>query len=168
MKHITDLFIFLFSISFSSLFAQKFGHLNSLQLIAELPEIQGANTTLEVYQTQLEAQGKVMVEKLERDYNAYMQDINAGNLSQVQIAQAESDLQLQQQALQQYEVDAQNKVLEKRTELYQPVLDKVRKILEEIGKEQGYMMIFDTSQGALLHVQESNDLTEEVKRRLGL
>ena len=28
--------------------AQKFGHLNSLELIADLPEIQAANTNLEV------------------------------------------------------------------------------------------------------------------------
>lgn len=147
---------------------QKFGHLNSLQLIADLPEIQTANTTLEVFQIQLEAQGKVMVKKLEADYGAYMIDINSGNLSKLQIAKAESDIQLQQQTIQQYDTEAQNKISAKRGELYQPILDKVKKIMDEIGKEQGYTMIFDTSQGSLLHAAESEDLTEVLRTRLGL
>jgi outer membrane protein len=170
MKKIFGIFIaiaFIFS-SFSSVHAQKFGHLNSLQLISELPEMQTANGTLEVFQTQLESQGKVMVEKLERDYNAYMIDINNGNLSQVEIAKAESELQLQQQSLQQYEADAQQKIVNKRTELYKPILDKIKKILDEIGKDQGYTMIFDTSQGFLVHANESEDVSDLVRKKLGI
>lgn len=148
--------------------AQKFGHLNSLQLISELPEMQTANNTLEVFQTQLESQGRAMVAKLEKDYNAYMMDINSGNLSQVEIAKAENELQMQQQSLQQYEADAQQKIVSKRTELYQPILDKIKKILDEVGKDQGYTMIFDTSQGFIVHAQESEDVSDLVRQKLGL
>lgn len=170
MKKISGIIVIIacFLASVSSLNAQKFGHLNSLQLISELPEMQTANATLEVFQTQLEAQGKVMVEKLEKDYNSYMIDINNGNLSQVEIAKAESELQLQQQSLQQYEADAQQKIVNKRTELYQPILDRIKKILDQIGKDQGYTMIFDTSQGFLVHANESEDVTNLVRKKLGI
>lgn len=160
--------IFIFCGTINTVHAQKFGHLNSLQLISELPEMQTANNTLEVFQTQLESQGKAMVAKLENDYNSYMIDINNGNLSQVEIAKAENELQLQQQALQQYDAEAQQKIANKRTELYKPILDKIKKILDDIGEEQGYTMIFDTSQGFLVHANESEDVSDLVRQRLGL
>ncbi|MBC7774905.1 MAG: OmpH family outer membrane protein, partial [Phycisphaerae bacterium] len=37
-----------------------------------------------------------------------------------------------------------------------------------VAKENGYAMVFDTSTGAMLFASDSDDLTELVKKKLGL
>ena len=157
-----------FLLSGLSLQAQKFGYLNSAQLLSELPEVKAADADLEAYQKQLIASGENMVKSFEVKYQQYVKDVNEGILSQVQMQQKEGELGQEQQKIQQYEVEVQQKILKKREELYQPILDKVKKALEEIGKEKGYTMIFDASNGVILHANESENVMPLVKKKLGL
>jgi len=149
-----------------SMQAQKFGYLNSALLLSELPEVKAADSDLEAYQKQLVASGEKMVKAFETKYQAYVKQANDGILSQVQMQQKEGELNTEQQKIQQYEVEVQQKLLKKREALYQPILDKVKVALEAIGKEQGYTMIFDSSSGTLLHADESDDVMPLVKARL--
>ncbi len=151
-----------------SMNAQKFGYLNSAQLLAELPAVKSADSELETYQKQLMTNGESMVKKLETKYQAYAKEAQEGMLSQVQMQQKEAELGQEQQKIQAYEVEVQNKILTKREELYKPILDKVKVALEAIGKEEGYTMIFDSSAGTILHANESENLMTKVKSRLGI
>ena len=63
--------------------------------------------------------------------------------------------------------ESQNKIMRKREELYAPVLLEVEQAVQALGKEQGYTMIFDASLGAILYGMDSQDITAEVKTRLG-
>ena len=82
--------------------------------------------------------------------------------------QEEARLSAQQQEIQMYEVEVQQLLATKRQEVYQPILDKVQKVVEEVGKELGYTMVFDSGSGGLLFVQNSDDLMSVVKQRLGI
>jgi outer membrane protein len=146
--------------------AQKFGYLNSALLLSELPEVKAADSELTAYQKQLVAQGETMVKKFETKYQKYVQEANEGVLSQVQMQQKEGELGQEQQKIQQYEVEVQQKIMKKREELYQPILDKVKLALDAIGKENGYTMIFDASNGVILHANESEDVMSLVKAKL--
>jgi len=148
--------------------AQKFGYLNSALLLSELPEIKSADTQLETYQKQLIASGEQMVKSFEAKYQQYAKEANEGLLSQVQMQQKEGELAAEQQKIQQYELEVQNKILAKRETLYQPILDKVKVALDAIGKENGYTMIFDASNGTILHANDSDDVMPLVKARLGI
>lgn len=151
----------------SSVSAQKFAYLNSQQLLVESPEVANADKQLETYQAQLLKKGQQMVTAFENDYKAYMEQANQRTLSQVQMQQKEGELSSKQQEIQKYELDVQEKLLKKREELYKPILDKVQAAIDAIGKEDGYTMIFDTSTGAILHADTSEDITAKVKARLG-
>lgn len=159
---------FILAVSIQSISAQKFGYVNSTQILAEHPEIKAADTELEAYQKQLVAKGEQMVKSFEQKYTDYMTQANGGTLSQVQMQQKETELGTEQQAIQQYEVEVQNKLLQKRQELYAPVLNKINSILESLGKEGGYTMIFDSSTGGLLHADESEDVTTLLRQKLGM
>lgn len=148
--------------------AQKFGYLNSALLLSELPEVKAADSDLEAYQKQLMAQGETMVKAFETKYQKYVKEANEGVLSQVQMQQKEGELGQEQQKIQQFEVEVQQKILKKREALYQPILDKVKDALEEIGKENGYTMIFDASNGVILHANDSEDVMPLVKAKLNL
>ena len=65
--------------------AQKFGYVNSAELIRSLPEVKTADAQLESYQKELFTKGEQMVKAFEADYTAYMAKVNSGELSQLQM-----------------------------------------------------------------------------------
>ena len=148
--------------------AQKFGYVNSTLILSELPAIKSADSELEAYQKQLITKGETMVTSFETKYKTYAEQAQAGTLSSVQMQAKEQELAAEQQAIQAYEVEMQNKILQKRETLYQPILNNVNDELTAMGDEGGYTMIFDSSTGGILHAAEANDLTTALKARLGL
>ena len=124
-----------FMIAVLSVNAQKFGYLNSAQLLSELPEVKSADSDLEAYQKQLMSAGEAMVKSLETKYTAYAKEAQEGLFSQVEMQQKQAEIEQEQQKIQQYEVEVQNKIIAKRETLYKPILDKVKTALEELGKE---------------------------------
>ena len=148
--------------------AQKYGHVNSSELILALPEVKTADATLEAYQEELFAKGEQMVKEFETGYQAYVAKANSGEISQLQMQQEEGALSQQQTEIQQYEIEVQQKLAVKKQELYQPILNKVQTAVEALGKEQGYTMIFDTSTGGIISMQSGDDLMPVLKTKLGL
>ena len=117
----------------SSLHAQKFGYINSAELLAEVPAVKAADSDLETYQAQLVKSGEDMVKKLETKFQAYSKEAQEGRLSQVQMQKKEEELAAEQQKIQKYELEVQNKILMKREELYKPILDKVKVAIEDLS-----------------------------------
>lgn len=147
--------------------AQKFGHINSQQLLMESPKVKVADDQLETYQNQLIKQGQELVTKFETDYQNYVEKANGGTLSKIQMQQMESELTAKQENIQKYEYEVQQKLAMKREELYKPILDEVKVAIDAIGKDEGYTMIFDTATNALLFAMESEDVLAKVKTKLG-
>lgn len=149
-------------------FSQKFGYVNSQELLVSMPEVKAADTELETYQKQLVAVGQSKVQEFEAEYKKYGEDSQKGILSQVQIQAKEAELVKKQEELQKYEYEIQTQLAAKREELYKPLLDKVKLAIETYGKENGFTMIFDTSAGSILHAVESDNLLIPLKAKLGI
>lgn len=147
--------------------AQKFGYVNSQQILAEYPQAKTADNQLATYQKQLISKGESMVKSFEADYKDFATKAQSGTLSQVQMQQKEKALGEKQQAIQKYEIEVKQKIAKKRQDLIKPILDKVQNAIEAVGKENGYTMIFDTASGTILHAQDSDDVTAKVKAKLG-
>ncbi len=147
--------------------SQKFGHINSQQLLVESPLVKAADLQITEYQKTLITKGEGMVKKFEGEYAAYVADREAEILNQIQIQQRESALQATQQSIQKYEQEVQQKLAMKREELYKPILDKVKVAIDNLGKTGEYTMIFDTSTNGLLFAMEGEDLLARVKADLG-
>ena len=171
MKNIKHLFftIAVILLTISTVSAQKFGHLNSRLLLMEMPEIKNADNQIETYQKQLLGKGETMVKAFEANYNAYVNEANGGTLSALEMQKIEAELNTEQSKIREYEIEMQNLIGQKREELYKPLLDRVKTIIEKIGKENGYTMIFDTSvSGAIVHAEQSEDIIDLVKKELGI
>lgn len=160
--------VLMFLASANSLSAQKFGYVNSIQLLSELPEISQADEAIASYQQSLITKGESMVKTFEANYQAYIEQAQSGTLTAIQQQQKEGDLTLEQQGIQQYEYEVQNLIAQKREEMYAPILEKVRTAIQEVGTENGYTMIFDSSVGGLLTANDSDDISSVVKTKLGL
>ena len=148
-------------------FGQKFGHINSQSLLLESPLIKTADAKILDYQSELEKEGVALRGKFDADYEKYLADREAGLLNQVQMQQREAGLQATQESMQKFLQEAQQKMALKREELYAPILDKVKVVIDEIGAEGNYTMIFDTSTNGLLFAMEAEDLMDKVRTKLG-
>lgn len=103
----------------------------------------------------------------EAKYTFFIEEVNAGTLSKVTAQIRQEELQKEQDSLRTEQQQLEFTIMQKREALLQPILTEIDSIIQVIGKEKQYTMIFDTSvSGALLFAQESNDLTEEVKGRI--
>jgi len=61
--------------------SQKFGHINTQQLLVESPLVKEADAKITEYQTTLISKGQEMVKKFEGEYEAYVKDREAGILT---------------------------------------------------------------------------------------
>jgi len=168
ISNIKTMLLGLLMVTAVSVNAQKFGHINSAKLLSELPAVKAAESDLEAFQKQMMSSGEAMVKKLEAKIQAYSKEAQEGLLSQVQMQKKEEELAAEQQKIQAFEVEVQNKILAKREELYAPILDKVKVAIETVGADGSYTMIFDSSGGTILHSNASEDVMGQVKTKLGL
>ncbi|MDA8693200.1 OmpH family outer membrane protein [Saprospiraceae bacterium] len=164
-KIIFGALMFCFAITMN---AQKFGYIDSAALLAELPSVKAADTEITTYQEQLITSGEQKVKAFEVKYQAYVAQANEGTLSKVQMQQKEAELGQEQQEIAALEVEVQNKILKKREEILGPILDSVKKAVEDVGAENGYTMIFDMSTGTILHAVDSDNVMPLVKAKLGM
>ena len=162
------LFVALF-IFFSSSFvtAQKFGYLNSTELLSVHPYVKGADSILVIYQNQLMADGQKLVNSFQSSYEAYVKEANAGNLSKIQMQEKENELGIEQNKIRDYETEMQQKIMQKREELYKPILDNIQEAINAVGKENNYTFIFDSGTGGILFAETADNVLELVKAKLG-
>lgn len=163
-----NLFLLMLLAFTSVVYGQKFGYINTQELLVSMPEVKAADNELETFQKQLLTIGQNKVAEFEAEYKKYAEDAQKGVLSQVQSQAKEADLAKKQEEIQKYEQEVQMQLAAKREELYKPILDKVKMAIETYGKDNGYTMIFDSSAGAILHAMESDNLFNALKTKLGI
>ncbi len=144
----------------------KFGHINSTQLLGAMPETKNADSTLQKFGASLESQLKTM----SAEYQGKIQDFKAKESSMAEpIHDAKmkeiSDLE---QRIQDFQESAQTSMQKKKEELYAPIIKKAEDAISAIAKEKSYSYIFDTSVGAFLYAQDSDNVMSLVKTKLGL
>lgn len=166
---ISGLALLFLGISVSTSFAQKFGYLNSAAILVQVPETKTADEQLKNYQADLVKKGEEMAAKLDKDYQAFAKAYQAGTIPPAEAQKKQAELQQQQQAIVAYEQEVMTKLETKRQELFSPILLKVEKAIQEVGKEGSYTFIFDVSvPNTILFVEEKDDLSKTVLAKLGL
>jgi len=161
------LFLMLVFASFQGLTAQKFGHCNSALLIQAHPKVTAANTELEAFRKSVMDPFEVKTKAFESKATFFQEEVSAGTLSKVSAQTRQEELQKEQQDLSTEQQQIEFSIMQKREALLQPILTEVDSIIQGIGKEGKYTMIFDTSvSGALLYAQDSEDITEAVKAKI--
>jgi outer membrane protein len=145
---------------------QKFGHIDSQELLDAMPERKEADAKLEQFAAQLEKQLAAMTKELEmkiQDYQA-----NEATMTDI-IAQTKAEeIQNLQQRIQAFQQNAQQSLVKEEQKVYQPILDKAKAAIEKVSKDNGFSYVFDTSAGSLLYQPESDNILDLVKKELGI
>lgn len=147
----------------TALFAQKFGKVNTQNIMQSMPEVSKANGELEALQKTKENELKSMQDEFSRKADEYQKAQSTMNATTKE--QKENELQTLQQKIQQAYQDGQKELQQKSNELMQPIVEKVRTAIDAVGKAGGYTYIFE--EGAAVYAGENvKDVTADVQAKL--
>lgn len=158
------LLVSLFSVLGVNAQGAKFGHINSAELLASLPEVKEADKKLQEFAESMQGQLKLMTNEYQQKVQAYQsQQANMADPIKEAKVKEISDLETR---IQEFQQTAQESVSKKKEELYSPILKKAEDVIVEIAKEKGYAYVFDTSAGSVIYGQPSDDMMDMVKKKL--
>jgi len=162
--------IFVIALAGQSAMAQnfKFGHINSDELIQSMPEYDSATVKLEKFRKELLNALDLMTVEFNTKNESYQKE--SKNLSDIVKQTKEQELIDMQKRIQDFQGNAQQQLQNKQTEVFQPIYVKVDKAIKDIGKENGFLYVFDVAKGALLYFDEAKSINvlSLVKTKLGL
>ena len=145
--------------------AQKFGHVNTQELFAQMPEMNQVKLKMDTIQNQYEMQLASMNEEIQRKAQDYQAQEATMPDAVKQIRQQE--LQEMQQRIQLFYQTAEQDIQKKQQELLLPVHEKMVKAIKAVGEREGYTYIFDSA--AMQYIAEgANDVMPAVKKELGI
>ena len=158
---LVSLFMLLLVSSFT--FGQKFGHLNSQEILAALPESEDAQNQLKEQAQKHQDKIEIMQVEYNKKLNAYMEGIETGTLSGLDKSDSETELKQMQERMQKYQENAQKELNNSEMELVQPILIKINDAIKAIGKKNNYVYVFDKAAGAIIFEGDgAKDISEDI------
>ncbi len=150
-----------------SVFAQKFGHFNSADIIQYMPEFAAAQSKLQAQAKVYEDQLQEMQDELKLKADAY--DKEKATMTDTQKQEREKELTAKNEIMQNYYQQSQKELEKAQQEERSKLSDKINQAIEEIGKTGGFVYIMDTTAGIpYISKTLSVDVTEQLKKKLGV
>ena len=148
----------------------KFGHINTEELIQALPDYDTAVARLQRLSVELSNTYELMQVELNNKGVAYERE--AANLTDLVRQTREQELYDLNRRMQEFQQTAQQQINDKQVEYIQPVIEKVNKAINDVGKENGFIYIFTTGgqQSSVIYFDEakSTDIMSLAKAKLGV
>ena len=169
MKRILALAILATSLNVSSAFAQKgnkFGHINSAELLGLMPERKVAAAKMDSITKGVQKQLEEMMTEYRAKQEKYTNE--SSSMSALLKKDKEEELGNLGNRMQNFQQQAQQSLEQDEQDLINPIIEKAKKAIEQVAKENGYTYIFDTSVGAILYWEESDNVLSLVKKKLNL
>jgi len=167
MRNLSRLIIFCVVLFAGGASAQtvKFGHIDFEKIIQVMPENDAAQKSFQKVQAEMENQSNVMQKEYADKLKAYQDQMKTFSDA---IRQAKEDeLQSIAQRIQTFQQQAQQNLQAEQQKLFQPVFEKARKAISDVGKEQGLLYVFEVN-STLYHSDQSIDILNLVKTKLGI
>lgn len=145
--------------------AQKFGHVNTSELFAIMPELNSVKLKMDTVQAQYENQLAMMQEEFQKKAQDYQ--AQASTMTEAIRQIREQELQEMNQRIQLFYQTAEQEIQKQQQELLAPVHDRMAKAIEAVGQKEGYTYIFDSA--AMVYIAPTAiDAMPAVKKELGI
>lgn len=152
---------------------QKIGHVNADEVFQLTPEFKTANETLTALNDTKTKELQSMfaeIQKKREEANEKMRNRSEANKETVdaELQVLGQELQTLDERLQENQRIAQEDVQKKQQELLTPIQTKVMNAINAVAKEKGYAYVLDTSNGNVLYFDGGDDISADVKVKLGV
>ena len=145
---------------------QKYGHVNSQELLAEMPQIIKIQDSVQRLIKQYDEASLELQNEYQKKAGQYQ--ASAAGWPEAVRNNKEKEIRNLEQRLQEYQQEAQNDILATRDSLMKPVIQTVKDAIKGVAQEQKMSYVFDESTGVLLYSDDTLDITGLVRKRLGL
>ena len=146
----------------------KLGWLNSAALLDAMPEKVKADSEISKYAKSFQD----MIEGMGKEYQSKIQQYQSTEKTMTDAMKEVKQKEIQdlQNRIETTQQSAQEKVGQKKQEVYGPILEKADKAIKAVAKEKGFDYIFDASSGGgmLLFAREGDNITGLVKAKMGI
>lgn len=166
MKTMKNIILIAVTLLTTSVFGQKFGHLNSNDLLMAMPERSAVEEDIKKYAQQLESQLGTM----SKEYQAKVQDYQSKEATMTEAIKKDKIKEITnlEERISEFQQTAQTDLQEREEKLLRPIIDKAKTAIEDVAKENGYTYVFDSGVGVLLYQKDSDNIMPLVKKKLGI
>ncbi len=166
LKAVVLILAVLFTVNLNAQTKIKLGHIDSDSLLKMMPGKDSAQIKIEkeikLYQSQYTA--------METEYNTKVADYqtNLTSMSDLIKTTKAAEIADLETRITKFQTSASEAIQKKQTELLQPIIDKAKKAIEDVAKENGFTYVFDSSVGVLLYDGGGEDIMLLVKKKVGI
>ena len=151
-----------------SLLAQKFGYVNSAEIIQVMPEYSKAINELQALEKMYTDEFNSMRTELEKkgtEFEKLQQDGVPENI----LTRRYEELMQMQQRLQEYGQEVQLNLSQAETEKMIAIQNTLKAALDAVGNEGSFLCIFDMAGGIpFINTALCEDVTQKVRTKLGI
>ena len=155
--------------AYAQIGGQKFAYVDSDYILNNIPEYGDAQEELNALSTQWQNEVKAIYDKVSEMYKKYQTEMVL--LSEDQKRAREQEIVNKEQEaknLQMQYFGAEGRLYQKRTELVQPIQEKIYTALTELSQTKGYTFVFDIASGtSILYASDRVDISDDVLDQLG-
>ncbi|MBP5573244.1 MAG: OmpH family outer membrane protein [Bacteroidales bacterium] len=156
-------------LGFAQIGGQKFAYVDSDYILNNIPEYGDAQEELNALSVKWQNEVKAIYDKVSEMYKKYQTEMVL--LSEDQKHAREQEIVNKEQEaknLQMQYFGAEGKLYQKRTELVQPIQEKIYAALTELSQTKGYTFVFDVASGtSILYASDRVDISDDVLDQLG-
>jgi len=148
-------------------FAQKFAHVDTEYILGKIPAYQQAQTKLDTYSKQWQAEVEAKFAELDEMYKKFQAEADilpaaTKNKREDEIIAKEKEAK----ELQKKYFGTNGELATKRQELIKPIQDNVYNALKSVATEGGYDYIFDKVTGDIIYASEKYDESDVVLKKI--
>ena len=149
--------------------SQKIVYVDSEYIMENIPEYGAAQEELNALSAKWQGEVKAIYDKVSEMYNKYQTEMLLLSEDQKH-AREQAIVAKEQEAknLQMQYFGAEGQLYQKRTELIQPIQEKVYTAMQELAQQKNYGFILDMASGtSILYASDKNDVSDDVLDQLG-
>ena len=149
-----------------SVSAQQLGKVNFNELVMLMPEMDAARETMTASQKEAEETYSAMAEEFQHKYAQYQQK-QATWTAAIREAK-ERELTDINQRLQEFQQTISQELQQQQSQLMAPINEKAQKVVADLAKAKGVLVLFDVSQALYFDETQVVDLTADARKALGI
>ena len=146
----------------------RMGYIDSAVLMEKVPALKNVQRQMEQLRQRYEADARDKESKLlkmQEDFQKQELLMSEAKKAEVRASFEEEAMKLDQFVREKFGDDGE--LTRKHIDLTSPILDRINKLLQQIGEEEGYDFIFDVARNTtVVYAQEKYDLTQKLLDRM--
>ena len=150
----------------------KIGYAKLDYILSLLPETKRVEANYKSFEKQVKNQVEAKIIEFQEKLQAFQKGYET--MTDTVRDQKETELRQLQSTIEQLQIESQESLANKHTELLKPVYEKVQQAVEKVAKEKGYTHILNADTGdigdiaILLYAAEEYDISNLVLQKLGV